>query len=84
MRTGPAPPLRSWFAPSIANAAMLACGDFRNRKVREALEGSQATEDQNRNLNKRVRFYWNRNLEERVKFRCQVARPPYIVSIQTI
>jgi hypothetical protein len=26
-------------------------------------------------LNKRVRFNWNRNLEERVKFRYQVARP---------
>jgi hypothetical protein len=61
---------------SSANSAMLTCCDFRNRKVREALGGGQATEDQNRNLNKRVKFYRNRNLEERVKFRCQVARPP--------
>ena len=53
---------------------MLTCYDFRNRKAREAW-GCQATEDQNRKLNKRVRFNWNRNLEERVKFRYQVARP---------
>jgi hypothetical protein len=59
---------------SSANSAMLTCYDFRNRTAREAW-GCQATEDQNRKLNKRVRFNWNRNLEERVKFRYQVARP---------
>jgi hypothetical protein len=35
----------------------------------------QATEDRSQNLNKRVRFYRNRKLEERVKSRYQVARP---------
>jgi hypothetical protein len=48
---------------------------FQEQESAGGFGGSQATEDRNRNLNKRVRFYWNRNLEERVKFRCQVARP---------
>lgn len=42
--------------------------------------GSQATEDQNRNLSKRVKFRWNRKLKECVKFRRQVARHPHSYS----
>jgi hypothetical protein len=60
-----------------AKIAMLSCGDFQEPKNVGRQEGVARRPKIGTEIsNKRVRFYLNRKLEERIKFRCQVARPP--------
>jgi len=68
---------RSWFMRRTAKIAMLSCGDFQEPKNVGRQEGVARRPKIGTEIsNKRVRFYLNRKLEERIKFRCQVARPP--------